>query len=306
MARAAKKRIALSFFQLNPDIENSNPVENSEELKKISEVFLTQPTATKPVKLSDSSVNFYGKVEKQGALFLGTVIKNQLSNIPPSYDEVAGIAAKLPLSSNEGLGYQTSFLYDPALRIIMIESVKNGVNVNVLCLLLQKNFDIPDIQASLVINPARLQEFYNMRVISKFQVKVARLEQGTIFNTKKNSSIGQIIHSADDTNTDLLEYTLGVRKKNKSLKRSKISTLIRSFLRYEETDEVKKLLVTGKEEEEGHSNSINFIEQRLTDFVFVKQERLIETFEVKERYEKLLDVYNKHKPSLQIYKVKRR
>ena len=301
----ADKKIALNFFQLNPETENPDTDEHKEQLKSIGDIFTQLPTSFQSIHLSESRVSIYGNIEKNGSYYLGTLIRNQISSIPPSFDEAASKLTKLPLGDEQGLAYPTSFLYDPNVRIVMIESVRNGVSIGTFCSFLNKNFHNGDkVHPSLVINPAKISEFNNMTMITKFQVKIARIQSGTIFNSKKNTSIGQIIHSSDNTNTDTLDYALSVRKKSSSLNPSKIRNLVNSFLKYDDSKEVRKLIITGKEDEDSTSDTINFIDQKLEDFITVKKERLIESFDINDHYTKLLEVYSNHKSSLSVYKVK--
>ena len=292
----ADKKIPLNFFQLNPITEPPT----QDDVDKVTKVFENLPAVLTPIKLSESNLSFYGNVEKRGNYYFGSVVKNQVNNIPPSFDEVSQTFAALPLGANQGLGYPASFLYDPKYRIVMIESTKNGVGISMLLGLISSNCGIL-IQPSLVINPSSLQEFYGMTIISKFQVKVAKIESGSIFKTKKNTSLGEIIHTTDDTNTDTLEYTLTKTKRKDSLKRGKISTLLRSLLKYDDEREVKKLIVMGKADEESGSETIDFIEHRLHDFIIVEKQRLISSFNPDEHYQKLLAVYQGH--DLSVYKV---
>lgn len=300
-----EKNVNLNFFQLNPIDESVDADEYKKEIKAIAEMFNSPPTKFAQINLTEFHVNLYGNIEKQGDYFLGTLIKNQISSIPPSYDESTSTLAPLPLADHQGIAFSTSFLYDPSVRIVMIESVQNGIGIHLLCSFLNRNFKIPRIEPSIVINPSKLQEFLSMTVVSKFQVRIAKLQSGTIFSTKKNTALGKIIHSADETNTDYVDYALTARRSS-TLKKSRILMLLKSFLKYEDTQEVQKLVVTGKENEDAESDTINFIEQKLRDYITVERHRLISSFEINDRYEKLLEVYHNHKPSLNVYKIKAR
>jgi len=297
------KTIALNFFQLAPLNENSDPTTRTEQLKQIADVFTQKVTSYLPIELSESRINLYGSIEKRGDYYLGTLVKNQISSIPPSYDDSSLKIAKLPLTDSQGLAYQTSFLYYPPARIVMIEHVKNGVSVKTLCDFIEKNFTVDSIEPLIVINPSKLQEFYNMSYIAKFQMKVSRLENGSIFGANKKTALGKIIDTADETNTNTFEYTLTARRKTGSLKRGKISSLLRSLLKYDEK-EVNKLQVVGRQEDEGPNELIDFIEHKLKDRISVQKTRLIESFEVNDHYDKLIAVFNIHRPALTNYKVR--
>lgn len=301
------KRINLNFFQLNPVDEHADPVVSAGQINQIETVFANLPAAPNPVILTESKVNILGQVENRNGIVLGTFIRNQTTGIPPSYDEANSAVSPLPLLDGQGLGYQTCFLYDPAVRILMIESTKNAIGMGVLCAFLQKNVNVPTLEASIVINPEKLQEFYDMTAIYKIHFKVAKLENGGVFKTNKNTSLGQVIHSADKTDTDTLEYTLTKtkRKDGASLAISKMKSIVKSLLRFEDTREVKTLVISGRQDDDSPTDTINFIEQRLKDSITVPQVRLIANFNIQDHYNKMEVVYAVHKAALNIYKIKR-
>jgi hypothetical protein len=139
---------------------------------------------------------------------------------------------------------------------------------------------------------------------NKFQVKMARLENGAIFNSK-NRAIGQIIHAADNTNTDTLEFSLTVKKKYDTLSLSKIRNFVNTFLKFKDSEEVTVLKVSGRSDEDAGSETIDFIQQRLKDNFTVEKVRLNSSFSVKEHYDKMIVAYNKHRGGLKIYKLKK-
>lgn len=297
------KRISLRFFQLVPTVEETEKDARIKQLNAISTLFNAVPGTLRPASFSESRVYLYGNVVRRNGVVLGTFLRNQVSNIPPSYDETEALLQSLPFTDNQGLAYQTSFLYDPDNRILMLEVNKNGVGISTFCGYINQNFPTISIQPALVIDPQKLQDFYNMTTISKLSVKIAKLENGSIFNNRGKSSLGQIIRSADNTNTDTLEYALSARG-GKSLNRGKISGLIRSLMRYDDDREVQKLLVVGKEDDEAPREAIDLIDQKLQDSITVQRVRLISNFPVEEHYTKLEKVYAAHRPSLKIYKIK--
>jgi hypothetical protein len=297
-----EKTINLNFFQLVPEsVDQENP---NKQVQAIKNIFENIPAVFNSIPRTDGTVNLYGSIEKRGDLFLGTLVKNQTSDIPPSYDENNNDLQALPLGANQGLGYSTSFLYDPEVRIIMIESQRNGVSIGVLCSFLNHNFDVPKLDAGIVINPTEMANFLEMGSYNKFQVKMARLENGAIFNSK-NRAIGQIIHAADNTNTDTLEFSLTVKKKYDTLSLSKIRNFVNTFLKFKDSEEVTVLKVSGRSDEDAGSETIDFIQQRLKDNFTVEKVRLNSSFSVKEHYDKMIVAYNKHRGGLKIYKLKK-
>lgn len=300
---AGYKKINLNFFQLTPetvDVDNAK-----DQIKAIKDVFNTPPEEFTPLMRGENKINLYSTPTFHATekVYLGTFISNQISEIPPSFDESTNKLEPLPLTENQGLGYPTSFLYDPELRIVMIESVKNGVNINTFCNFLHVNYDIATLQPAFVINPTELQKFYDMQFYKRFKVKIARIQNGNLLRSRKRT-IMQITNSADDTNTDYLEYGLSVRFKNETLSLAKIRNFVAEFLRYKETEEVVSLSVSGREDDDAGLENIDFIQEKLRDFIQVGTTRLISDFAINERYHMLVDAYKRHRRNLQVYKLK--
>jgi hypothetical protein len=302
MSESKEKKISLNFFQLNPTIENADPAIRATELAQIANVFQNMPESFQPIELLESTINLYGSVENRNSFHLGTFVRAQTVNIPPDINLQNAELTPLPLNEGHGLGFPTCFLYEPATRIVMIESTKNAIGMGVFSAFLERNFVVPSLDAAFVINPRKLAEYGRMNVFTKLLVKVARIEHGTIFNTPKRAAIGQIIHAADNTNADILEYKIEKRGKGETLARSVVRQIVRSFTRYRDTDELKKLIVSGKEDDDSPVNTVDFIIQKLKDSITVRQRRLVESFEINEHYSKLIDVYKTHQAALAIYR----
>jgi len=186
-----------------------------------------------------------------------------------------------------------------------MESVRNGVSVLGLLGILANNVDLPKLDAATVINPAKMEEFYKMKYFKKFKVRIARLESGSVFSQKKKKAVMQVASSADNTNTDFLEYSLGVSKKGDSLNPAFIKNAVQGFLGFKDTEEVEVLEVAGKAEEDGRIEPINLIEHALKDRLSVDSVRLHGDFARDERFEQLIATYNNHKAALRrVYKLK--
>ena len=299
MATSINKLVNLSFFQLSTNQVEETP----DDIKQISDVFEKLPVKYESVNVWDGTVSIYGKIEKRGNVYLGSLVKNQKVNIPPSCDD-NNVIEVLPLGNKKGLGYATCFLYDPNYRIIMIESTSGSVGISVLCDFLENNFTIPSLDPGVVINPIDYARYLKFGIFTKFQVKIAKLENGTIFNSS-NKTIGQITKVSDKTNTQIFECTMSVGNRHEGLVKSVIRRMVDGFLQYKNTSELKTLKISGRDTEDGRSETIDFIKQRFKDSFSVPTERLISSFDIPDHFTKMIQVYNKHKGSLGVYKVKR-
>lgn len=297
----AIKKINYNFFQITPKRNTaSSPQEIQGELNNLVKItdFPTQ-------HLTDR-VLFMHEFKQSDTCFLGTLVLTQMNNLNGRVDYESKKISPLSLGTTEGLERHGTFLIDPRANILVIEN--GGISSSMVLNYLSYVSPMPKAEASLLINPSELQKFYNMHVITKFSVKIAKVETGSIFqnNNTDNLSISQVTESADDTNTDELDYTLKVSKsknhENKSLNKSKIVNFVKEFLRFKETHEIKELKVTGEYNDHEGNNRIvplDLIEERLHDFIEIEKDNRNSTvFKIPEKYRLLELMYNRHKHSV--------
>lgn len=292
-----KKTIKLDFFQLYPTTKNQDEHITKANAIKTALTGLPEIDNLKPLVRTESQVCLYGKLQRRAACIFGTLVKNQMSEIPPRFNTKTGIINELDLTEWEGLAYATCFLYDPSMNMLMIEAIPHGVTAHALCGFLMKNVDMPSIEPLIVINPVDMQRFMSMNVITDFQVKVAKIENGSIFSTP-NQSVSKVMVSADDTNALVLDYSLHAKKKKQSLSLHVIKQMVQGFIGYKDTEEVQILKVTGSESEDDPSTMIDFIKQRMRDEIEVERHRLIGSFSISERFDLMDEVYARHRRNL--------
>lgn len=244
----------------------------------------------------------FGDFERDGAFIYGTLVFNQMMELPPSFDNRTRKLGQLRLSDDQGLAHATSFLLDTDLNILMFESKKGGVSLNALCEFLERNYSLPPLSTSIVMDPQKMIAFQKMTEIHRFQVAIAKVENGGIFSDNR-SSFHQITHAADGTNNSTLEYVISTRRKA-GLQTPLIKRFVHDFLRYKPTDktegrgELRKMVVTGREDGDGTSTQIDFIKNRLRTSIEMETSRWSSDFTVREKMKRLRDAYLEKRPLL--------
>lgn len=300
MDKKTEKYIGLSFYQISIADDDSEDAFNT-----VAEAFTTPPTEfEKTVRSDESSVSLLrGKLHKDAnGLVYGTLIHTQKNDIPFTFDDETQTEEELTeLGDKKGLGYETSFVFDPIVNIVMIENIKNGVGIGSFCHFFSSNFNLNTLEYGVVINPSDIDKLNRMTTITKFEVKIARLQSGNPFAGKKNVTANDIIAAADDTNTDTLDFSLSVGyKRGESLSLRKIKDFVRDFRKLRSTDnkELKKLLVSGRVGDDNPIEPLDLIQQRLKDSITVTRVRLNNLTTLNTRYEQLTTVYSSHKREL--------
>lgn len=289
------QKINYNFFQITPR-KNSNltGLEITEYLTKIKslEEFRTQDFIGGFLFIVDPII--------KEDLIIGTVVLGRTSNLSGNVDKETRKIIRLGLGETEGLEKHSTFIIDLKANILALES--NGVSTRQVLNYLTDLIAIPKVEVAILINPSEIQKFYNMHTITKFTVKVAKVENGQMFNSNQSNSIGQVINSADETNMDELTYSIKVDRKNnhqKSLFKDKIVNFVKEFSIFKESDEVKELKVTGEYNDDfGNTKStlIDLIHERLHDFIEIEKDPRDSTiFKLAEKCEKLEMLYKRHR-----------
>lgn len=266
----------------------------------LREVLSKPATSHRAVKKLTGQIISSGDFEVDNSLLLGTLVFNQMMDIPACFDIRTRRMHRLRMKDEEGLAHPTSFLVDLDLSILMFESKKGGVTLNAFCEYLESNYSIPGIATELVIDPQSLAAFRKMTEIHKFQVAIARVDNGHIFSDTK-SSFHQITRAADGTNFSALEYVISSRRKP-GLDTARVRGFVSDFLKYkgksEGRGELRKLVVTGREEDDGLSAHIDFIKNRLRESIDVPTGRWSSDLTLETKLNAMRQAYQRQKPIL--------
>lgn len=297
------RKTKLNFFQIVPKNSETASLDNVRE-----NLYGLKNNQFKAVKKS-GSVLILDNFRKVDNYYLGAIFNIQMSEIPPSMNTETLELQTLTLGDRDGLATATCFLLDPQSNILVIES-NTGVTEQSFCSYLKKSIPaLPKIEPAIIINPGQVQQFYKMSPIFKFEAKLAKINNGSLFNKENNSSVNQIINSADETNNDKLVYNIEIspdnRKKDKSLNKAKLSNFVSRFLNYKETEEVESLKISGKISSESKITTLELIKERLHDEIqYEIEDRLIGSFNIDQRLRQIETKYGNHREAIiKSYKI---
>jgi hypothetical protein len=293
----ALKSINCNVFQLTT-------VNKEGEAFDFAEVLLDKLENYNDVLQSGSPISII-EIKQEKKYIFGTLTHTQMNDLSPIVDSLTkSVVGEIEMSATQGLGHFTSFLFDKELQMLVFESKQHGVSLGSFCHFFERNYSMPPIETNFVLNPAELIKLNKMVIIKSFSVKIAKVVNGAIFNNEK-ASYGQIIKSADDTNTDTLEYTIKAGNSD-TLSLTKIKQMARDLFKFRESDEVEKLVISGKESDEKAQETINFVTNRVKITIKVERKRFSSSFALKEKYYLMEEEFNKVRPSLlKAYKLKK-
>jgi|GEM_PF-4831182 len=301
------KTIHLNYYQL--ELDKIGDKEGDD--KRISDAFKSPPDKFKNLVRveDDGKISLYSKglVVRNVNLIYGTLIHTQHKDLPFTYNADLQMSEELKIEEEAGLGTPTSFLFDPEVNIVMIESVKNGVGIGSFCDFFKLNFSLEALSHQIVINPAEYEKLDKFSTITKVHFKIARLRGASPFK-KTPGSIKWLIDGADTTGANIMEMTIGVGRSTKlALVLSNTRSLINELLGNagHDSKDVKMLTVTGNAD--GFSDEVDLIKQRVKSEISVELLRKNSLGAIDDRYNELYSAYVENKKSLHdAYKAKQK
>jgi hypothetical protein len=294
------KPITLNFYQLTID----DLADKTENAKIISKSFKTplENYGSLIREEDDGRISLFSNrlTTNENGLIYGTLVHTQFKDLPFMGSNENDTYSELPIEDDKGLGYDVSFLFDPEVNVVMIESARNGVGIGAFCEFFRKAFSIAHLDSAIVINPGELARFKSFKWFTKIHYKVARLQNGSPMLGEKNA-IGDMTRTAATTGSNEMEAILSAgRFKNASLVSEVAMGVIEGILRYTSKDnkDVKKLLVTGKSSVNEFTDEIDLIKQRVKSEIKVELRGKNNLNGITERYRALYSAYIEHKGAL--------
>lgn len=291
------KKINFDLFQLSV-------ISNEGDVVDFEDILLEILPLYKSVTQNESPIIVIDACKKGERYVTGTMAHNQMFDLPPVADTVGRAVGELPIQPTQGLAHYTSFIFDKELQIIIYERKLNGVSFKSFCRFYEYNFPIENIDANIIVDPIEMKKLLSMEVVKKISVKVAKIQNGTLFSSTKTPTFKKMRQAADDTNFTTMEYTLQAgRSKKSTLVPKVIQKTVKELLRFIDTDEVKVLKVTGKLDEDDTAGTIDFITNRIKITIEVERTRFNQSFSIEDKYSAMETQYQKIRPEIhKVYK----
>lgn len=305
---AKNKKVVMRYYQLQP--RETNEVLDPEKLSRLleeladKEEFLTIDYYGRIVSLYENRLHIHDGIIR------GTLVSNQMNNIPTRYSNVTKKMRPLTrsLQEDEGLAVHSCFIIDVNTNILAIES-KQGLTIKAAVLWLAYNLDNADIVSSIVINPGSLERFHRMGHITLFELRIAKLTSGKYLNDNSGTgskAVDSVLRSADETDTDKIFYRVQTDASKRraqyrsSLRIPIVSQMVSALRRYSREDaEVEKIYVEGYSDS-GDKLMINLVKDELFDVYYVESEkgRFVTDFLVDSHFRSMTMIYRQRRQVL--------
>jgi len=292
-----KKKLNIYYYKIIPTVNTEEYIAAQHE---ITEAFkFPEEKKYENVYQTYGEVGLYGKRKHKKDYIFGTFAFTQTENIPPKQNKNSKETENLELDKDDGLGYQTSFIFDKRTNIIAVVSRRPGVNITSIENFIKLNFDLPRFRFDRIVYKSSLDNFLKTSSYRKLKFKIANPTEITSILDNKGLAVTEISRLIKEFGADKLSFEVSASTKE-SLPINAVRNVVNNFLRIK-TGNVEIMEVIGNDENI-EEKVFNFISNRIVDTITVEITRYGE-FRTKEVYQQLELKYQENSISLRkIYK----
>lgn len=218
------------------------------------------PINQRRIDLELSSL-FLHNVQTSTEGLIGEVVRDHMYNLPNKINRQTGAEADLDLAEDEGLAERAHFLYNQATRTLLLQrrqQVRPAGFRECIAIPTRRDFVLVPM-----LREGALPRLQRMQIIKKVVVKIAR--PGNVQNFRGiDTSASRMIDMLNDFGGLYGEFTFSVGKSNDGLERNRVLQAIRRLFRYGDRNEVKKIVVSGRETQDGATEMLDLFQDRLT------------------------------------------
>ncbi len=290
------------YHQLLPIDDNLEEETKRKIFQECDREIFTEKKKYIKIDHSDGNVNLYNLEERHNRYIFGTFVYNQTTNIPPVYNESENKPTKLKIGAFDGLGFDSSFIYDKKTRILGLESKKPGTSLKSVSDFLKKNFNILDLDFKTVVLPDEYNKFLNSSDYKRIELDLAipNNDMGILKPSEKNAS--NLLDLMQDLKGASAKIIISNgRSRKKSLSDKAVKQLAQWFKKNEKGEEIaKSFRVTGADAETDNNHIFDLISNRLITELTINKTRTIGNFQIKSKYDQLEGDFLRYREQLEL------
>lgn len=279
------RELSINYYKITPLVPEEQLFESQEELK--SAFHFPNDREYNSVYQTNGTVDLYGNRVTRNNFILGTFTFIQLENIPPKQNTITKDIEDLPFEETDGLGHQTSFLFDTLTNIIVIVSRRPGVNASSIHRFVKENFDVCRFSLEFVQKPSSLENFLRTSSYKKLKVKLAHPTNIDHLMNSDNS-VKDTLKLMDKFLSNKISFEV------ESMTRESLDVgTVRNFVdlvRRNFSENIEVLRITGNDENV-EEKSFDFISNRVKQKIVVEVARF-GNFRTREVYDQLVLKYS--------------
>lgn len=254
------RTIRVDFYR----VDTRNPSILFEDV--IQQISALPPDEARNVEIRGFPIRLHTSSQRSN-FWQGDLIRIRMNNIP-TIASLSGETEPIDLEDDEGLGEETAFLYHIPTKVLMIQRNRLGVSVSAFSRYCQRICQLSeDIAFDPILRGDVLVRLTQMRVVRKFELKVARVEDLSILQGR-NLGVDEILNIREFFNAPKISLAVSVGNRRDMSLENVIDTAISLFRHASEnTGNVKKIEVSGAEEEDSQTDVIDLLEYWIKEWV---------------------------------------
>ena len=193
----------------------------------------------------------------------------------PHLVKADGSVQPLNLEIDDGLGEYLALAIHPDINVVAIQRNRLALSANNIISYINFFCD-EDINISLlpILKPNTFLKFNDMGILKKFRFKIAGTKDLSFLNNMKIST-SEKLKLEDYFSEPNIDITISVGRSNSELEprhKSLINNLLNVFSLTKDQNIVRRIIVSGKEDEESNTEIIDLVRDRLVYEADVKEE----------------------------------
>lgn len=220
---------------------------------------------------TDSVYRMQVATHSRGGAYEADMVRIRMDHLP-NRASLSGEIEPMDLDDDEGVGEETAFLYDPAIRILAIQRNRYGASSGIVARYFER---MGNIGAPVYFDPVLpadvMRKVDRMRAFKKIEVSFARIRNYSIFR-QEGPDLDRIMKIAEQYNAPTASFTVSMGKNRGSLNRDESKDLIHRLRRLAgHGNNIKRIRISGSSTDED-SQVIDLLEGKMTETIFLRSD----------------------------------
>lgn len=234
----------------------------------------------------------------------GEIVRLRMNNLPVK-GSFSGNVEDINLADDEGIGEQTAFIYHPETSILALQSTQHGPSMMHFTRYFESIINCSDcINLDLVLQKDAIKRLEKMQTVSKFKVRIAKVENMKMLATEEHG-VKEIIELSEYLEAPTIDVEISNgRSKENALSVTKIKEMTQSLFRINKNQSktVKTLRISGSSND-NEKIYIDLIKDRMRESVSLNQSSKSRNIPYGEKQFALREAWNRRESEiLSLYK----
>lgn len=236
-------------------------------------------------------------VIRRPAYYIGDIAKIRMDDIPDKM-KLSGETEPIDLDDDQGLGEITSFIYNPAIRLLVLLRNRYAVSATGFAHYYQFKGNINgELLLKPLIETAALQRLAQMGIIKKFEIGLSAPGNAQIYQTLglRPQAVLDLMDVAPKVKVDIT--FMMDREKNSTFSLANVQRIAGNLINLNDNNEIVKLAISGKDNPDESTDVLDLLEDIIVEKedVNIRNERRITD---QDRHHAITTVYQRREQEM--------